>query len=255
MLDKIIRDKMREVDKKKRSNPISASDILERKTIKNFSNAIKKQNMPIIAEIKRKSPSAGIIKKDFNHIKIAKTYEKGGACAISILTDNKYFGGKLSFISDIKDRVNIPVLRKEFIIDEYQVYESTFSGADAMLLIVKALSFKKLKQLISLAKRLGIETLVEVHSKNELDIAIDAGANIIGVNNRNLDTMTVDITTSLKLVKEIPTNCIKISESGIRSYRDIKLLKQEGFNAFLIGESLMNEKDPGWKLKTLIGGE
>jgi indole-3-glycerol phosphate synthase len=253
ILDKIIEDKRIEINKRKRDFPIPINNVEKINKDNSFISAIKKKGISIISEIKRKSPSAGIIREDFNHIKIAKDYEGNGACAISVLTDNRYFGGELSFISDIKDKVNIPVLRKEFIIDEYQIYESIIAGADAILLIVKALSIKEIKRLVFLAKKLGLETLVEVHSLEELDIALSTNTSIIGINNRNLDTMKVDITTSLKLIEEIPSNYLTVSESGIRSFRDIKILKHVGFDAFLIGESLMKEKNPSEKLKSLLG--
>jgi len=253
ILEKIIIDKKSEIARRKKDTPIDPANIKVRGQNNLFSEALKKKGISLIAEIKRKSPSAGIIREDFDHLAIAKTYEKNGAAAISVLTDSKYFGGKLSFISDIKSKFNIPVLRKEFIIDEYQIYESLIAGADAILLIVKALKPKELKKFIMISNELGLETLVEVHSSDELDIALETGSSIIGINNRNLDTMKVNLETSLKLIEKIPKNYIKVSESGIHAYDDIKLLRNAGFDVFLIGESLMREKNPGKKLKSLRG--
>jgi len=255
ILEKIITDKRKEILKKKKNFPISFKEVKAREFKNQFSKALKKEGTSIIAEIKRKSPSAGTIREDFDHLMIAETYEKSGAAAISVLTDSKYFGGELSFISDIKNKIKIPVLRKEFVIDEYQIYESAIAGADAILLIVRALTSKKLKKFVFIASELGLEPLVEAHSYEELQIAIDSGCSIIGINNRNLDTMEVDLETSLKLIEKIPENFIKVSESGIHSYKEIKLLKNAGFDAFLIGESLMREKNPGKKLKALLEGK
>jgi len=253
ILDKIIRDKRIEVDTKKKNFGFPKAENRKNSKINKFYEKLKNRGISIIAEIKRKSPSAGIIKNDFNHIEIAKEYKQNGASAISVLTDNRYFGGKLDFITDIKKIVKIPVLRKEFIIDEYQIYESSMIGADAILLIVKALPKKKLIDFVSLSLKLGLAPLVEVHSYEELKIALETETNIIGINNRNLDTMEVDITTSLKLIKEIPAAYTTVSESGIKSKKDMKLLKQAGFDAFLIGESLMRNSNPGEKLKELLG--
>jgi indole-3-glycerol phosphate synthase len=183
---------------------------------------------------------------------IARVYEDNGARAISVLTDGKYFGGKLGFIQLVKQACGLPVLRKEFILDEYQVLESAFAGADAILLIVRLLDDLKLKGFISLAHSLQLDCLVEVHDEKDLETALGAGADIIGINNRDLDTLEISLDTTLRLKGQVPEGKVVVSESGIRNADDIGRLKGAGVHAFLIGETLMKAPDMGACLKGLL---
>ncbi|GMR05149.1 MAG: indole-3-glycerol phosphate synthase TrpC [Thermodesulfobacteriota bacterium] len=207
----------------------------------------------IIAEVKKASPSKGVIRADFSPLDIARSYEKNGAVALSVLTEKKFFHGDLSYLTLIKDNVGIPVLRKDFILDEFQIYESRAAGADAVLLIVNILGTEDLKKFIQLTKNLSMTPLVEVHTEGELEIALEAGAKVIGINNRDLKTFTTDIDTTLRLAPLVPEDKIIISESGIKTRGDIVSLKAAGVSAFLVGESLMREEDEGGKLRELLG--
>lgn len=255
ILRKIIEDKKEEITHKKKSKPISELREInyKGKTHRHFSTSITQTPPTIIAEIKRHSPSRGPIWEDLNPAELAKRYEKSGASAISILTDLKYFHGSEEDLIKAKSAVSLPCLRKEFIIDEYQVYESATIGADAILLIVRILSPQQLKDYISLANELNLECLVEVHSEVELEIALTSGAKIIGVNNRDLDTLKVDVNTSLSLKKLIPENCIAISESGLNSPDVIRKLHDAGFSSFLIGESILLSRQPEKLIPLLLG--
>lgn len=200
------------------------------------------RSVKIIAEIKRASPSKGIIKKDIIPADIARKYEGGGADAISVLTEKKYFLGNDEFIAEVKNAVRLPVLRKDFIVDEYQLYQSKLIGADAVLLIAGILG-KDLARFYGLARSLGLDCLVEVHSPIEMDVALEAGSDIIGINNRDLRNFTVNLENTEKLIKMIPRGLVKVSESGIRTPDDVKYLKTIGVDAILIGETLMRSGD------------
>ena len=206
----------------------------------------------IIAEIKQRSPSKGVICEDFDPVRIAKSYADGGAVALSVLAEEDFFGGSLEHVKAIRERVALPLLRKDLIFDEYQLYESVVAGADAVLLIVAILGDELLAKLIQLSGELGLDALVEVHSADEMKRAAQACASIIGVNNRDLTTFTVDLGTSLELAPLAPSNAILVGESGINSGEDIRRLRWAGFNAFLIGEHLMRADDPGGALRRLI---
>ncbi|MFC1515012.1 indole-3-glycerol phosphate synthase TrpC [Candidatus Omnitrophota bacterium] len=208
----------------------------------------------IIAEIKQASPSSGLLRQEFNHLKIFADYKKAGVQAVSVVTEEEFFLGKLKFLKEIRQKSKIPVLRKDFILDEVQVYQSRALGADAILLIVKILKVEQLKKLYTLAKELGMDVIVEVHSLKELREALKLGPEIIGINNRNLDTFEVDVTTTLQLIPLIPKDNIVISESGILSLKEILLLKGAGVDAVLIGEALMRAKDIKDKLKEFRAG-
>jgi len=207
----------------------------------------------IIAEIKKASPSKGVIRHIFDPVVTAREYEHAGATAISVLTEERFFQGSLSYLRQVKTECGLPVLRKDFIIDPYQVYEARAFGADALLLIVAALDAGLLRELLALSDSLQLDALVEVHTRDELTIAIDTGARIIGINNRDLRTFTTDIATTIALCPAIPDDRIVVSESGINTADDIRRLKDAGVDAFLIGEALMREPSPGVKLKELIG--
>jgi indole-3-glycerol phosphate synthase len=210
----------------------------------------------VIAEIKKASPSKGLIRADFDVSWLARRYEDGGAATLSVLTDAPYFQGGLRNLEIASKAVNLPCLRKDFTVDEYQIVEARAHCADAILLIVAALSDLELKQFSDAAHAYGLDVLVEIHTRGELDRALDAlgesGANAIGVNNRDLKTFQVRMETSLELVEQIPSSVVRVAESGITSAEDIERLKAAGFDAFLIGESLMRQADPGAALAALL---
>ena len=193
----------------------------------------------MIAEIKRASPSAGTISEEFDYLTIARTYEKAGASAISVLTDEKYFQGRLDYMTNIRQQVDIPVLRKDFIVHEVQIFEAVVAGADAILLIVAALNQETLVRLLDTAHAYQLDVLVEVHDLEELDRALDSEARIIGVNNRNLKSFTVDLAATERLAEEVPGDVILVSESGIRTPEDAERLAAAGADALLVGETLM----------------
>lgn len=213
----------------------------ERKQV--FSAQFKKSEMAVIAEVKKASPSKGLISQNFKPAEIAIDYEDRGASAISVLTEEDYFLGGVQVLEKVKSAVNCPILRKDFIIDPYQIYESAVIGADAILLIACLLDLETLKNYMDLSHSLGLEVLLEVHDQEDLEKAILVDAPIIGVNNRNLKTFQVAMETSLKLAPHLPQGKLWISESGIASAEDIKLLKSAGFKGVLIGETLMRQPD------------
>jgi indole-3-glycerol phosphate synthase len=206
----------------------------------------------IIAEVKKASPSKGVIREQFDPVAIARDYEEHGAAAISVLTEIQFFQGSPEYLSAIKKHAAIPVLRKDFLFDVYQIYEARALGADALLLIAAILEKKKLRELLHLTRELGMESLVEVHNREELYMVLETGAHIIGINNRNLNTFKTDIATTVELIQDIPDDRIVVSESGIASQDDIRMLSNAGVDAFLIGEVLMRQKSPGAKLAELI---
>jgi indole-3-glycerol phosphate synthase len=254
ILDKIIETKKEEVAQlKKETTQAQLQKIITGlEPCRDFGKALRSTPCNIIAEIKCASPSRGRLIADFDPVGIAGIYEKNGAAAISVLTDEKYFSGHKSYLMQIRRKVKLPLLRKDFIIDPIQIYETRAIGADAILLIVRALG-KKLSDFILLSVELGLSPLVEVHSRKELDLALDAGAEIIGINNRDLDTFVTDIATRRRLKTRIPENKIVVAESGIRGRKDIESLMQAGINAFLIGEHLIIAPDIGKKLRAFRG--
>jgi indole-3-glycerol phosphate synthase len=254
ILDKIIETKKEEVARLKRQTTISAleNEIGELPPCRDFRHAISLDTCAIIAEVKCASPSRGRFVADFDPVKIAGVYAANGAAAISVLTDEKYFAGHNNYLTQIRQHVRLPLLRKDFIIDPIQIYEARAIGADAVLLIVHAL-MEKLAEFIAIAQNLGLSALVEVHTQNELDLALAADAEIIGINNRNLDTFVTDINTSSVLRSRIPQSKIVVSESGISSLADIQALMQADIHAFLIGEALITAPDIGKKLLSFTG--
>lgn len=209
--------------------------------------------LAVIAEIKRRSPSRGLIRRNFDPVQTARQYEKGGAAALSVLTDRRFFGGCPDFIRRVKKAVALPVLRKDFILEDYQVYESKLLGADAILLIAAALSRSTMRRLSGLAARLGLDTLFEVHSRAELKKILPLKPRLVGVNNRDLKTFRVDLGVSRRLSRFIPKRALFVSESGIRTRGDLSRVRSFGARAVLVGEGLMREKDPGRALKRLLG--
>jgi len=217
------------------------------------SNLFKPGLVTVIAECKAASPTAGTIAGKYDPVAQAKLYERGGAGAVSVLTDQEYFKGCLEDMKKVRSEVALPVLRKDFILTEAQVYESVASGADAFLLIVAALTDEELKRLYELGRTLQSDVLVEVHDLAEMDRALEIDAEIIGINNRNLHTFEVDLKTTAELAPEIPSDCLGISESGIRTREDVEFVKEQGIHCLLIGESLMRDGDPEKALKQLRG--
>lgn len=210
-----------------------------------FSDALRADGINIIAEFKRRSPSKGTIRADANLIEVVRSYEGGGAVAISVLTEEDYFAGSLDDLRSVKATVALPVLRKDFVFEEYQVYEAAAAGADAILLIVAALDDESLLHLRRLAEdELGIDALVEVHTGDELKRAADCGAKLIGVNNRDLRTFEVSLQTSLSLARQMPDDSVSISESGLHTSDDLRRLHEAGYRGFLIGERLMRADHP-----------
>lgn len=209
--------------------------------------------LAVIAEVKKASPSAGIIAEDFDHIAIAEAYEEAGANALSILTDEKYFKGHLSYLSDIREAVDLPLLRKDFIIHESQIYEAIVAGADAILLIVAALEQEELVHLLDVANQCQLDVLTEVHDLEEMERALETDANIIGVNNRNLRTFEVDLGTTESLSEEVTGDCILVSESGIYTGEDTAKIRMWGADAILVGEALMRSEDKSARMAELRG--
>lgn len=256
ILDEIVAAKRRELARAQAELPLSELEkrISKRKPALDFAGALRGDSVRIIAEIKKASPSKGLLCPNFDPLNLAKAYAEGGAAAISVLTETSYFQGALTHLLDIKETPgldNIPLLRKDFLFSPYQVYESRAFGADAVLLITAILSDKELESLLSLAHDLGMQCLVEVHDRPELERVIQSPARIIGINNRDLRTFAVDIATTERLCPLIPKDRIIVSESGIRERKDIQKLQQCGVNAVLIGEALVTASDVSARLKEL----
>lgn len=247
ILDKIVADKRKEVDLKKSLVPVSQLEqsILSNRNTVSLAAALRNSSSGIIAEHKRRSPSKSIINQNLNVQDVAVGYEEAGVCGMSVLTDGKYFGGSLDDLLLARAVAKMPLLRKEFIIDEYQILETRASGADVILLIAAILSKKEIKTLSETAKNLELDVLLEVHNEEELHKSIMPSLDMLGVNNRNLKTFEVSLETSKSLSKLIPDEFVKVSESGISSINAIKDLKQYGYQGFLIGENFMKTDDPG----------
>ncbi len=222
---------------------------------RDFPSALVRAGCNIIAELKKASPSRGLLRADYRPSATAPTLEAAGAAALSVLTEEDFFQGSLGDLKEASKATKIPILRKDFIFDPWQVWETRAAGADAFLLIVAILNNETLKDLLELGRQLSMEALVEVHSRDELNRAIAVGAKIIGVNNRDLKAFDVKLDTSLELIDAIPEECIAVSESGIHSRGDIERLRAAGFDAFLVGEHLMTMADPGAGLRDLLAVE
>jgi indole-3-glycerol phosphate synthase len=222
--------------------------------VRDFGAALSRPMLNVIAELKKASPSRGILRADYHPNGLAPKLEGAGASALSVLTEEEFFQGSLADLKDVRKAAKIPILRKDFIFDPWQVWETRAAGADAFLLIVAILDDTTLRALLELGRKLKMEALTEVHSLEEVNRAVDAGARIIGVNNRDLQTFEVQLETSLELVKSIPDDCIAVSESGIHSHADLERLRAAGFDAFLVGEHLMTMAEPETALHELIIG-
>jgi indole-3-glycerol phosphate synthase len=223
-------------------------------SVRDFPAALSRPGINVIAELKKASPSRGVIREEYAPAALAASVAAGGAAALSVLTEEDFFHGSLADLKEARRVVEVPILRKDFIIDPWQVWEARAAGADSFLLIAAILADATLKELLELGRSLKMEPLVEVHSREELDRVLAVGARIIGVNNRDLHTFQVHLETSLSLVEAIPEDCIAVAESGIHGHDDILRLRRAGFDAFLIGEHLMMGEDPGQQLHALLEG-
>ena len=260
ILDKILFTKKNEIEESKILLTLDdlKSIISKISQPRNFIEAIQKKHQKkhsaVIAEIKKASPSKGVIRSNFDPIAIAKSYEIAGATCLSILTDKDYFMGDPKFLMQVKSETNLPILRKDFIIDPYQIYESRALGADCILLIVAALEYEKMKELEEIAHSLNMAVLVEAHNQEELDLALKLDTPLIGINNRNLKTFEVSLETSVRLVQHIHNdkNRIPITESGIFSLKDVELMNHNNIFTFLVGEAFMRDDDPGKSLEKLF---
>ncbi len=259
-LEEIVAYKKLELAQAKQARPIASleKEIKSRPPVRDFRRAISgKEKLHLIAEIKRASPSAGTMRPNLDAVAMAKTYAQAGAHALSILTDSKFFAGSLADLAVVREAVAVPLLRKDFTLEEYHLLEAAAAGADAVLLIVAILPRPALKRLIELARDLSLAALVEVHTERELGEALEAGAEILGINNRNLATLQVDLTTTQALARLIPKEereCrTLVGESGIHSRADLEFVRNQGVDAVLIGEEFMKAEDPAKRIKELMG--
>ncbi len=261
ILDQIIRKTREDLEQRKRDYPMEwlgrslSFNPFVPKDIYAALKSTEENPYRIIAEVKKASPSKGVIRTDFDPIRIADAYERGGASALSILTEPHWFQGDKEYLGMVRRYVGLPILRKDFIIDTYQILEALAFGADFVLLIAKALSRKELKELVDYTLHLGMEALVEVHDKADLTKAIFAGANIIGINHRNLETFDMDMQLSTKLIPLIPNSKIIVAESGIHDHATVAALSQAGADAFLVGEHFMRQEDIGEAVRVLKYGD
>ena len=254
VLDRILEARRAEVDHRKRVLPETALKygVKAASPVRDFPAALSRDALNVIAELKPASPSRGVIRDPFDAPALARSLASAGATALSVLTEGEFFRGSLKNLRDARKEVSLPVLRKDFIFDPWQVWETRANDADSFLLIVAALDEGLLRDLIALGRELRMEPLVEVHTRTELDRALAAGARILGVNNRDLKTLTVLMETSFELIDQIPDECLAVAESGLRTYADLRDLHSAGFDAFLIGEHLMQAPDPPAALSRLL---
>jgi indole-3-glycerol phosphate synthase len=259
ILNKILATKINEVATAKATISTEAIQILAHAQAKprDFIGAIRSKiaagNAAVIAEIKKASPSKGVIRADFNPAEIAKSYENGGAACLSVLTDAEYFQGNSDYLKQARAACNLPVLRKDFMIDTYQVYEARAMGADCILLIVAALELSQMRELEAVAHELGMAVLVEVHNGDELELALQLETPLVGINNRNLRTFDVNLQTTLDLLEKLPDDRIIVTESGIFTAVDVKLMRDNNVHTFLVGEAFMRQADPGAELANVFG--
>src|SRR5467141_2296153 len=254
VLDQILEARLLEVEHRKKVLPETALKygVKAATPLRDFCTAISKPGINILAELKPASPSRGVIRDPFDPVALARSFETAGAAALSVLTEGEFFRGSLKNLRAARKSIQLPVLRKDFIFDPWQVWETRANDADSFLLIVSILEDALLRDLIALGREIGMEPLVEVHTGEELDRALTAGAHILGVNNRNLKTLTVRVETSFELIGRIPDNCIAVSESGLRTHDDLVKPRAAGFDAFLVGTHLMLSPDPAAALSALL---
>jgi indole-3-glycerol phosphate synthase len=255
ILDRIVEARRESIAHRKRVLPDVALKLAVGKVEapRDFAGALMRTGYNVIGELKKASPSRGVMREDYAPAALAASLESAGAAALSVLTEEEFFLGSLADLKAAKKATQLPILRKDFIVDPWQVWESRAAGADSFLLIAAILSDPALGELLELGRSLKMEPLVEVHTSEELGRAIAAGARIIGVNNRDLRDFKVRVETSLELIEAIPEECIAVSESGLRTHGDLERLRRAGFDAFLIGEHLMKDADPAARLRELIG--
>jgi indole-3-glycerol phosphate synthase len=255
VLDRILEARRAAVEHRKKVLPETALKYGAKAAtpLRDFAAALSRNSINIIAELKPASPSRGVLRDPFDAVTLARSFEDAGAAALSILTEEEFFHGSLKNLREARKSIAVPVLRKDFIFDPWQVWEARANDADSFLLIVAALGDSQLRDLVALGRQLGMEPLVEVHTAAELDRALAADARILGVNNRDLKTLTVRAETSFELIGRIPEHCIAVSESGLRTHDDLLRLRAAGFDAFLIGEHLMLARDPAAALASLLG--
>jgi indole-3-glycerol phosphate synthase len=255
ILDRIVEARRAAFQHRQRVLPLPVLKIAVQKNPppRDFAAALSRDALNVIAEMKKASPSRGLLREAFDPVALAPQLEQAGAAALSVLTEEEFFQGALEHMRHARQAVQMPVLRKDFILDEWQVWESRAAGADSLLLIVAILGDAELRDLLALSRELKMEPLVEVHTREELERALGAGARILGVNNRDLRSFDVRLETSLELVEMIPDDCVAVSESGIHSHDDLRRLRAAGFDAFLIGEHLMQSPDPAAALRVLLG--
>lgn len=255
LVDRIVVARREAVAHRKRVLPEVALKLAVEKAgpVRDFLGALSRDAFNVIAELKKASPSRGVLRDNFVPAALAASLERAGAAALSVLTEEEFFSGSLADLKEARKATHIPVLRKDFIVDPWQVWEARAAGADAFLLIAAILDNELLRELLALGRSIGMEPLVEVHTREELSRVLAAEARIIGVNNRDLRDFGVRMETSLDLIEVIPDDCIAVSESGLRTHDDLARLRRAGFDAFLIGESLMKESDPAEPLRALLG--
>lgn len=255
VLDRILESRRAEVEHRKKVLPEAALKygVQAASPLRDFAGALSRPGINVMAELKPASPSRGVLREPFDSVALAQSLEGAGAAALSVLTEPEFFRSSLKNLRDARKSVQLPVLRKDFIFDPWQVWETRANDADSFLLIVATLPDGLLKELLALGRELGMEPIAEVHTSEELDRALAAEARIIGVNNRNLKTLEVRTETSFELIDAIPEECIAVSESGIRTHEELAKLHSAGFDAFLIGTRLMLSPDPGAVLAELLG--
>ncbi len=258
ILKRIIARKHEEIAERKKQNSLSELKSASlgiapgRGFVEAIENKIELGLPAVIAEIKKASPSKGVIREDFNAPEIAKSYEAGGAACLSVLTDVDFFQGADEYLQRSREAVSLPVIRKDFMVDEYQIYESKVLGADCILLIVAALDKAQLIGLNEVALEIGLDVLVEVHNQGELDLALELPNRLLGINNRDLHSFDVSLDTTLSLMANIPDDKIIVTESGIHGQQDVELMRKNNVNGFLVGETFMRHPDPGAKLRELF---
>ena len=255
ILQQIVANKKEEIARQKEILPLAElrQMLADRTPTRDFAGAIRGRDCAVIAEVKRSSPSKGRIREDFDPVAVSDIYEKNGASAVSVLTERKFFEGRAAYVPRIAKAVNLPILRKDFIVDPYQIVETRVLGGDALLFIARILEAGELLEFIGLASELGLAALVEVHDEEDLGKAVAAGARLVGINNRDLETFRTDLEVSIRLARRVPKGITVVSESGIDGRPDIERLMEADIHAFLVGESLMREKDIGRKLRELLG--
>lgn len=256
VLDKIVAHKRVEIAAAKAARPLAElqTGVQYAAPVRNFLGALQAHHpLGLIAEVKRASPSAGLIRDDFDPVEIAKIYEENGAACISVLTDEHFFQGSLKYLEDIRKAVQLPVLRKDFILDPYQVYEARCSGADAILLIAECLEDAELRDLYELSHELSMETLIEVYEPQNVDRVLALSPRLMGVNNRNLQTFETSLEHTIQLRQKIPQEVLLVGESGIHTREDVLRLQNGGAHAILVGESLMRSADIGARVRSILG--